>query len=197
MKIKINNGDMTINIYDMLEELFKDADPDEIEQLYHTLGWFHPAYIEMIKSAREMTVGENYNSNFFNLFKDFFMFPGRWRDQGQEDVLYCMTQAMEAILMENAKLRIENRRMSILDYKMKGWFKYHFCEFFSLDDLEKFSNEVYSKINELLRYGEEDKNSIKASREMVKQVNHKEFVEEWVDGVYKMFKGEEVENGEG
>ena len=193
MKIKIDNGDMTINIYDMLEELFRNAEPEEVEQLYHTLGWFHPAYRELIYTTRETFVGENYNSKFFKLFKDFFTLPGRWEyhETKEKDVFYRMSQAMEAILKENAELRIENRRMSILDYRMKEWFIARFAYVVHPDDLDGFANEVYSKIKELLRVGEADKTTHEASKEMVERVDYKSWVLTWVNEVYKMFGEEE------
>ena len=196
MKIKVVNGELVINVYDLLDELTREdeADPEQLEQMYQSLQWYHPVYLELIKTTRTQHVGENYNPDFFKLFKDFFTLPGDWWEGGygeelkRNEVMRCMTYAMKSILQENAKLRSHLYLVGNLGFRLEEWLKWLLGE-----EEEDLAYQIRSKVNELLRTEKDGRNLYEIAGELANSVEYKDWVEEWCQSVYDKFDKESEE----
>ncbi len=183
MKAKIKDRELRIDIHELLEEITSPnvMSPEEIEEIYISLGFYHPVYDELIRTARDTYVGENYNPDFFNLFKKFFMTPTKssW-DHEEREVFQRMSQAMEAFLHQLTKLRLENRALNSLPDKLYEWARVEFGD-------KEMADKINVKARELLRNSESGQSFWHEATDIVQQTNYKKWVEAWVDEVYDAF----------
>lgn len=184
MKIKVANGNIEIDIYELIQEAMSGKDEEELEDIYNSLMWSSPVYKELISTTRKIGVSENYNSKFFEFFKDLFCFPAEYSWENNEEIVFKqMSTAMKEILKENARLRAELRLSKTVPVRIIEWIKYKYSH---IDNIDSIAWEIYSKIIDLQRR-DENGNRYDQSTQMAEEIPYKDWVKEWADSIYKIF----------
>lgn len=183
MKINIENGEIKIDIYELLEELTSEkVGEEQLGEMFNALCWHHSAYKELIGTARNTFVADNMNVEFYKLFKDFFIFPDGYGNEPKSDIVRRMAQVMRQVLKDNAKEKVVARLARNAPFKIFKWLEANY----GTDDAWKIRSALLDAMKD-----EDGKSIYKISDDMVEQTPYQEFVEEWVDAVYKMLSSDE------
>ena len=180
MKIKIENGEVKIDVYELLEELTSnERDEEQLGEMYNALCWYHPVYKELIGTTRNTFASDNTNVKFYKLFKDFFMMPEEYGNDPKPRIVMRMTQVMKQILEDNANSKAGERLATNVPFKIFPWLESQF----GTDAAWKIRSKLLDEMKT-----ENGKTVYDIADEMSKQTPYKDFVKEWVDAVYEMME---------
>lgn len=194
MKIEISNGTLKLNLHDLFEELesqFSNDSKEEnyqemLDDLFETLQWYHPAYKNLIETARNTYCGENYNSDFYEFFKNFFMFPTKYNWDSKEKLVFKqMSNIMQEILDENATLKAQNYILDNSKSHIYDWL----CDTYGKDTAYKINSKIYA----LSHKDENGKADYELAKDMVKSLSkekYEDMVKKWCDHIYEIFNQE-------
>lgn len=189
LKVDLNKGEITLSLIDLLDAVFEQIDDDERWQVFETMQWYHPVYVELITTSRSIYAAKNFNPAFYKLIKDFFTLDTRYAPEGYatKTVIRQMQRIMKHILQENAELKTEFHLYSRAAFALNNW----------MMDQPDINNEtrikVSNKLSELQRKHNEHDNKSKyeIKREIADLIHYDEFVEHWVRTMQKLFEEEE------
>jgi hypothetical protein len=194
MKIEISNGTLKLNLHDLFEELefqlSNDCKEEEYQELlnnlFDELQWHHPAYKNLIETSRNIYCGENYNSAFYEFFKDFFMFPTKYDWESKEELVFKqMSKIMQEILDENATLKAQNHILENSVPRIHDWL----YDNYGNDTAYKINSKIYSFYHK----DENGKADFELARDMVKSLSkekYEDMVKKWCDHIYEIFNQE-------
>ena len=185
MEIKIENGKLVFDIYD----LFSNLSEEEMEEVASHYLWHSSIYNNLVKSMKENLAAPHYNEELYILEKSFFTMPEKKegydydseykRDRFEEDVLYTMRSAVREIIKENAHLKAEVYKHSQAESAVYNWI------------LEKYGNDVAYNLNRVygnVIYGKPY--DYELAREMELQTDFVKLTQDWVAAMNKKFNPE-------
>jgi hypothetical protein len=178
MEIKVEDGKLSINVYD----LFSNLTEEEMEDVAKTYLWHSSIYKNLVQELKENLSGPNYNDSLYQIEKAFFTMdePSEFydwdRDHFEDRVFYTMKQAFREILKENAELHVKLYKHDCARAKVYNMIS------------DVYGNDVAYKVNSAYVNEEFAKPySYELSTQLAEKINFVELTEKWVDEMMKRF----------
>ena len=178
MQVKIESGELLINIYD----LFSSLSEEEMEELESHWVWHSSIYKNLSQEMKDNLAGESWNENLFLLEKAFFtMSPeekeSEWDQENFRDgVFHTMKYAVKEILRENAKKRAEIYKHDCARSKVYNWMISKYGEDVAYEMHKIYNSELYG-----------DPHAYSVSHTMADDIDLVGITEKWVDEMILLF----------